>query len=472
MAPRRPALPARALAVLAAAWIHVSCGGGSPAPPAPPPPAAPAPTEPGATAVTGRERLAWTYDAYPGAVLFRAYIDGTPVDLSEPSCQSAADGHACSAPLPPLTPGVHVIEVSAVAAGDIEGERSSPITVQMVTRTTAVGGAAAMPGAEAMPPAIAVEAVMTDVPWPVQLAALPGGRVFVGQGDGRVRMFHATAPHRVTEALDAATFFDPPPRGGVSLTAAPPAAEVRGHVFLSYIAHDADGTRRLSVVRVRDVDGRLGEPAAILDAALGPASGTRDDVAPGSRLATGPDGLLYVLLPEGVALDGTAWAAGASAAIVRLAPDGRPAPLESGSLGTRPRVMGWTLATGALQLFDGTGRQVADAARTATASASAPDATPSLFEAVTRGEVPALRLTMAALAAGASAMGDPAAWHSAHGTTRLLDAVDASALLPALPGLVEDVAYADGVAYLATRQPGSPTSTVVRVRAVPAAGAH
>lgn len=473
MAPRRPAVHANALAALAAAWIHVSCGGGSPAPPAPPPPSAPAPTEPGATAVTGRERLAWTYDAYPGAVLFRAYVDGTPVDLAEPSCESAADGHTCSAPLPSLTPGVHVIAVSAVAAGDIEGERSSPITVQMVTRTTAAGGAAAMPGAGAMPPAIAIDAVMTDVPWPVQLATLPDGRVLVGQGDGRVRVFDATAPHRVTEALDAVTFFDPPPLGGVSITAAPPADAARGHVFLSYIAHVGDGTRRLSVVRVRDVDGRLGEPAAIFDAPLAPPSAaTRDDVASGPRIAAGPDGLLYVLLPEDLTLDGAAWAAETSAAIVRLAPDGRLAPLEPGSIGTRPRVMGWTPATGALQLFDGTGRRVADAALTATAVSSAPAAAPSPFEAVTGDKAPALRLTTAALAAWAGSLGDPASWHGARGTTRLLDAVDASAWLPALPGLVEDVAYADGIAYLATRQPGSATSTVVRLRTAPAAVAR
>lgn len=467
MAPRRSPVHARALAALAAAWIHVSCGGGSPAPPAPPPPAAPAPTEPGATAVTGRERLAWTYDAYPGAVLFRAYVDGTPVDLAEPSCQPSADGHACSAPLPPLTPGVHVIEVSAVAAGDLEGERSSPITVQMVTRTTAVGGAAGMPGVDALPPAIAVDTLMTDVPWPVQLAALPDGRVLVGQGDGRVRTFHAAAPHRVTEALDAVTLFEPPPRGGVSITAAPAADAALGHVFLSYIAHDDDGTRRLSVVRMREVDGRLGEPAATLDAPLAPPpAGAGDDAAPGSRIATGPDGLLYVLLPGGVALEGAVSADEAGAAVVRLAPDGRPAPLEPGSIGTRPRVMGWTPATGALQLFDGAGRPAADAALTVTASA--PATAPSPFEPVTRGEVPALRLTTATLAAWSRVMGDQASWREARGTARLLDAVDASALLPALPGLVEDAAYADGVVYLATRQPGASTSTVVRVHVAPA----
>lgn len=342
----------------------------------------------------------------------------------------------------------------------------------MVARTTAAGGAAAIPGGEAVPPAIAVDAVMTDVPWPVQLAALPDGRVLVGQGDGRVRVFHGAAPDHVTEALDAATLFDPPPLGGVSVTAAPPADAARGHVFLSYIAQDGDGTRRLSVVRVRDVDGRLGEPAAILDAPLAPPSaGAVDDIAPGSRIATGPDALLYVLLPQGAALDGAVSADGAAAAIVRLAPDGRPAPLEPGSIGTRPSVMGWTPATGALQLFDGAGRQIADAALTASASASAPDATPSPFETLTRGEAPALRLATATLAAWSSAMGDPASWRGARGTARLLGALDASALLPALPGLVEDAAYADGVVYLGTRRPGTSTSTVVRVRVTPAVAA-
>lgn len=411
--------------------------------------------------------MGWGYPADPGGIAFRAYVDGAAVDLPNASCQREADGHTCSAPLPSLTPGVHVIEVSAVAAGNVEGARSSPITVQLVTRTTAAGGAAVMPDAAAMP-AIAVDALMTNVPWPVQLATLPDGRVLVGQGDGRVRTFHGAAPHRVTEALDAVTLFDPPPRGGVSITAAPAADAALGHVFLSYIAHHDDGTSRLSVVRVRDVDGRLGEPAAILDAPLAPPPAGAQDAAPGSRIATGPDGLLYVLLPGGVTLAGAVSLDEAAAAVVRLAPDGRPAPLEPGSIGTRPRVMGWTPGTSAVQLFDGAGRSVANAALASTASVSAPDATPSPFATVTRGEAPALRLTTAALAAWSSAMGDPASWLGARGTTRLLDAVDASALLPALPGLVEDAAYADGVVYLATRQPGASTSTVVRVHVAPA----
>ena len=199
MASRRPAAHTRVLAVLAVAWLDVSCGGKSPAPP---PPSVPAPTEPGAVAVTGRERMGWGYPADLDGVGFRAYVDGAVVDLPNASCQRDADGHACSAPLPSLTPGVHVIEVSAVAAGNIEGARSSPITVQMVTRTAAAGVAASMLGAAAMP-AIAVDVVLTDVPWPVQLAPLPDGRVLVGQGDGRVRVFPGTAPHRVAEALES-----------------------------------------------------------------------------------------------------------------------------------------------------------------------------------------------------------------------------------------------------------------------------
>lgn len=463
MAPRRTAVLIRGLAALAAAWVMVSCDGGSKTPPAPPP-AAPAPIEPGATAVTGRERLAWTYDAFPDVVTFRAYVDGTPVDLVEYSCEAAADGHACSAPLPSLSLGVHVIAVAAVAAGDLEGVRSAPITVQMIARTAAAAGSTTGGGAEDLAASIVVDPVVADVPWPVQLAVLPGGRVLIGQGDGRVRLFDGAAPGRVTEALDAATLFDPPPRGGLSLTAASPEAGADGRVFLSYISHHDDGSRRLSVVRMREVDGRLGEPAAILDVALAPPpDGGAVDATAGARIATGPDGLLYVLLPEGATVDGPA-SAPPSAGVVRLTGDGQHAPLEPGIMSARPRMLGWTPGSDRLQMFDGAGRHVLSDAVTAAARTT----TPPLFDVATRGDARELRLNPAAVVAWSSAAADPASRRVARGVARLFDAVDARAVLPALPGLVEDAVYSDGVAYLVTRRPGSSTSTVVRLRPAPA----
>lgn len=463
MAPRGTEVHIRGLAALAAAWVLVSCGGGSNTPPAPPP-EAPAPIEPGATAVTGRERLAWTYDAVPGAVTFRAYVDGTPVDLVGHSCEAAADGHACSAPLPSLSLGVHVIAVAAVAAGDLEGERSAPITVQMITRTMAAAGSTTWVGAEDMAASIVFEPVLADVPWPVQLAVLPGGRVLIGQGDGRVRLFDGAAPGGVTEALDAAALFDPPPRGGLSLTAPSLEGGADGRVFLSYISHHDDGSRRLSVVRMREVDGRLGEPAAILDVALAPPpDGEAVDATTGARIAAGPDGLLYVLLPEGATVDGPA-SAGPSAGVVRLTADGQHVSLEPGTMSARPRMLGWAPGSDVLQMFDGAGRHVPpDAVIAASRTTTAP-----LFDVATRGDARELRLNPGAVAAWSNAAADLASRRGARGVARLFGAVDARAVLPALPGLVEDAVYADGVAYLVTRRTGSSTSTVVRLRAAPA----
>lgn len=98
------------------------------------------PTRPGIEAdatipITGSERLGWSQ---PGgsldevsALRFRLSIDGTPVELTGVSCApaAAAGRYDCSAPLPRLSAGRHVLSLSAVDGSGLDGPASATLVV-------------------------------------------------------------------------------------------------------------------------------------------------------------------------------------------------------------------------------------------------------------------------------------------------------------------------------------------------------
>ncbi len=125
-----------ALAVAGLAAAATSCGG-SPAAPSSPAPA-------GDVTISGSERIGWDQPTGSAstaqALTYWMYVDGNRVRLSGSQCSSAADasGFPCSAQLPSLSPGRHVLELSASldADGTAEGPRSPPITVVVGAAST------------------------------------------------------------------------------------------------------------------------------------------------------------------------------------------------------------------------------------------------------------------------------------------------------------------------------------------------
>jgi hypothetical protein len=60
------------------------------------------------------------------------YVDNVPTQL-QAQCSSqtdSAEGYSCSAPLPRLTPGRHVIELVSIL--ELESARSTPLVVDMI----------------------------------------------------------------------------------------------------------------------------------------------------------------------------------------------------------------------------------------------------------------------------------------------------------------------------------------------------
>ncbi len=335
----------RGVAWAVAALLLSSCGGGSS--PSPGGPSADAPLVPGATPVTGSERLAWSQAGDVSGLRFLAYVNGSAVSLDTATCGGAPEAE-CSAPLPPLTTGVHTIALAAVSPSGLESVQSESITVQKVS-TRSVVSAASFPDARVSSGGahlestvaasggltFAADVVARALKAPLQLASTPDGRLLVADADGRVRVVRPGERERIDAALDARALLDPPPVGPLGLAVHPDFARNQ-FVYVSFLAEDGPGRTLLRIVRLREAGDALGEPAAIFEAPVTRApQATRvaDDggnpqaadgvLNQGPRLAFGPDRLLYALLPPGLEFDNEPAASRPRASMLRIADDGR-----------------------------------------------------------------------------------------------------------------------------------------------------
>lgn len=100
--------------------------------------------------VAGTERLAWTQAATDNRDVstfrYAAYVDGIRVELMDVSCKPPASATStdfeCSAPLPAMAAGPHVLELAmfTVEGGAVrESPRSAPMKVLKSGANTAPG---------------------------------------------------------------------------------------------------------------------------------------------------------------------------------------------------------------------------------------------------------------------------------------------------------------------------------------------
>lgn len=103
------------------------------------------PTTPGSPTVGGggstAARVGWTQPApslaQANAYSYKSYVDTTTrVNLGSQTCRQGATNTTfdCSATLPPLSEGRHVLELIAVDGGGMESPRAAPLVV-VVTAT-------------------------------------------------------------------------------------------------------------------------------------------------------------------------------------------------------------------------------------------------------------------------------------------------------------------------------------------------
>ena len=464
---------------VAVALVLSSCGGSSPAP------VASEPVPAGATRVTGTERLAWQQAGDVSSIQFVIYVDGGPVPLDATTCNGTAPETECSSPLPPLTDGTHTLAVAARSTiSGAESPRSEPITVQKVSARSIVS-AASLPDARAASGGARLEATVTapdgkaftadvvarSVRTPIQLASTPDGRVLVADGGGLVRVVHPGQPERVEAALDPRALLNPPPISPIALALHPEFARNQ-FVYISFVVRERDEGTRLRIVRMREAADTLGEPATILEAPLvtaspvarsadGPGMGTLTDgmISAGSRMAFGPDGLLYVLLPPGFEFDGHPAASRPLASMLRLTDEGRlPDGGGVSGIARHPLGFAWHPTSGVLWgIMPGDGgeaqvRPLADAGfATSQVTGHAviriiddADQRPVALEPQDAGAFEVARAFVDGFDRASS------------GAVRLGVAVLAEKLLNGLSGRVLDVVAGNGTVYLAMDDVGQP----------------
>lgn len=277
----------------------------------------------GGNTITGRERFGWvqTVPSQGDLALYRyaLYVDGARRVIEGESCAATATptSFECSAPLPPLTPGAHTLELAAfVTSGDtvLESPRSPPLQVTVAAATAPADGAAEADGPLLSSDGLRFHAavIARGLADPVDIAVSQQrvlvaerlGTVHVLDGGGRVVRDAENVLHRLEPAGDAEL---------LSIAVAPDFDE-SGIVILAYGARDGD-RRAVRLARLRERAGVLGEAAVIASFAV-PAGAS-------GIVRVGPDGALYVGLGTGLEPDTAQTLARPSGKILRLSMEGR-----------------------------------------------------------------------------------------------------------------------------------------------------
>lgn len=270
----------------------------------------PAPSGSGGNTITGRERLGWIQPAASVSELasfgYALYVDGQRLVLGGVSCPGGAGeaGFDCSAPLPPLGPGPHALELAAfITSGDtvIEGPRSAALQVSVSSITAPRADAGEIQeGMLVSSDGLQLHAsiLARDLDTPVDLGVARDGRIFVASGHGTLRIIDARpggwvdeSTRRADDNLLALLGEVPTPATStaswprlLSLALASDSSSAQA-VFVAYATVDR-GQRLVRIARLR-VRGRTPGEAAVL--ASFPV--TASDVS--AILRFGPDGHLY-----------------------------------------------------------------------------------------------------------------------------------------------------------------------------------
>jgi glucose/arabinose dehydrogenase len=335
----------------------------------PPPSESPQPV-PVAEQIIGNERFGWDQVAATPAELaalrYLVYVDSAAgAELQDVSCAGtpAAAGFACDARLPPMSPGLHSLALSAFIEDDtrLESARSAPLNVILVGQATSMRGAASRPGQMLVATVdglrLRVTAAADGLEEPTDLAFAADGRIFIAERAGRVRVFR---DGRLLPS-PAATLRDvlATDRDGLLAIALDPDFVRMQFV---YVVYTADSGFRLA--RFRAAGDVLTERAVLLDA-IAPSARH-----PAASLRSGPDAKLYLGVDDGDVTDAAGDLGSFGGKVLRLNADGTTPADQAGGTpvfamnANRPHGVAWD-ASGALWIVESGLLQVvvADTAR-------------------------------------------------------------------------------------------------------------
>jgi glucose/arabinose dehydrogenase len=348
-------MAARVLALVLVVCLNSGCGSPSAPPPNPEPPA---------IDVTPSNRLGWDQQAADTDTLamfgYAAYVDGTGrFVLTGVSCGPVPgpSGFGCSSQLPPMSVGVHTIELATfvVAGGSMtEGARSSPIRVNVTKQILAAESIWSNSNLIATADQqLRVELVAEGLGEPTDMGFAPDGRLFVTEQSGRVRVVEKDRLQRDPALqLDDVALAN---GGGLLAMAVDPQFSSSHFIYLMYTARSRRDVLTFQLARFREVLGTLGERAILLDGI--PASQGAH-----AALRFGKDGKLYAAFDDRGDADLRENLSSFNGKLLRLnadattPSDNAPATPIYAQGFESPRGLDWQPATGTLWLADGTDR--------------------------------------------------------------------------------------------------------------------
>ena len=261
------------------------------------------PAEGSAVEVDGSERIAWDQAAVSPAELqtymYVVYVDGAPHNLEDASCARApgTSTYECSAPLPTMAVGRHVLELATRrSTTTLESEHSEPLTVIVTAPHMTVAfppGSVGQPhGNGRMAPActdagdacFSVEELAAGLRQPAALAAAPTGRLFFTERASTIRVL-------VDGRLEPDPALGPADAGRrIADLALHPDFPANGYVYVAWALSIPDRERQVQVVRYRELGSRLRAPTTVVAGIPLPCSGE-------PRIRFGPDRKLYLAVP-------------------------------------------------------------------------------------------------------------------------------------------------------------------------------
>ena len=345
------------LVIAAFAIVIAGCDSPQPAPPPTPDPG-PGGPPPGGERITGSERIGWSQQAANGEELstfrYLIYVDSAAADAQDARCSSTAGpaGFACTARMPSMSAGPHVLSMSSYidsGGSRLESPRSAAVNVILVAQTTnadsTAGGSFGVASSKTLLDGVRLfsEVVVDGLDDPKDLAFAYDGRILVAERNGRIRVVRGRrlnpAPAISLTDVDAS-------RGGLLSIATDPREEQTRSVFALYTT-----ARGFRLARFRLVADTLGDEAILLDEIPASAEGASGFVR------IGPDRRVYVGLDDGGDTRRAGDLGSFNGKILRLNADATtPADQSSGSPVyaadmTAPRGAAWT-ETGAMWVVD------------------------------------------------------------------------------------------------------------------------
>ena len=264
--------------------------------------------------ITGNERIGWQQVAATRDELsnfrYNIYVDNVASEMQGVACESASNGFSCSGRLPPMSPGRHVLEITAFVGSDtrLESARSTALTVTVGQASMAAGTTAPSAIVTADGIRLAVASLTAGLEDPTDFAVADDGRIFVAERAGRIRVFRDGRLQPAALEIDDVVASG---RRGLLALALDPDFERTGHVFAAYTAESG-----FRLVRYRAAGDTLAESVTLLD-------GVDATLAtPSATLRFGPDGKLYLGLDDSGDPSRPGDLGSFNGKILRLNPDG------------------------------------------------------------------------------------------------------------------------------------------------------